>query len=145
VRPHLLFDLPASLSPCLLSSFLPSVIVTRLVPYLPYRTRTELDLRKVFRSLCPRPHLIIMLPRDFDVGHILRVLLSHTSHACSDPTPLSIALQEPRVLTKFLRYLQWHDFRSLAMTCNLAETFCNTQTSRCCAIRLCPWLPILPS
>ncbi len=33
------------------------------------------------------------------------------------PTPLSRALQEPRVLTHFLRYLQWHDFRSLAMTC----------------------------
>lgn len=33
------------------------------------------------------------------------------------PTPLSRALQEPRVLINFLRYLQWHDFRSLAVTC----------------------------
>ena len=86
--PLLLFDRPASLSPCLLSSFLPLVIVTPLVPYLLYQPRTEPDLRKVFRSLCPRAHLIIILLRDFDVGHILRVLLSHISHACSDPCPL---------------------------------------------------------
>jgi hypothetical protein len=84
--------IPTSLclsSPCpLLSSLRPFLrsVIAILAPYLPYRTRTELDLRKVFRSLCPRLHLIT-LPRGFDVGHTLHVFLFHISHACADSHP----------------------------------------------------------
>ncbi|KAH9002995.1 hypothetical protein EDB86DRAFT_103950 [Lactarius hatsudake] len=50
----------------------------------------------------------------------LRTSYAHSSHTsympAPAPAPLSRALQEPRILTHFLRYLQWHDFRSLAMT-----------------------------
>ena len=41
----------------------------------------------------------------------------------STPTHLSRALQEPRVLTNFLRYLQWYDFQSLGMTCTSCRNF----------------------
>ena len=48
---------------------------------------------------------------------------SHISHMPAPiPALLSRVLQEPRVLTKFLRYLQWHDFRSLAMTCTFSRS-----------------------
>lgn len=30
---------------------------------------------------------------------------------------LGSVLQEPRILARFLRYLRWHDFQSLAFTC----------------------------
>ena len=33
------------------------------------------------------------------------------------PGSLGNVLQEPRVLARFLRYVQWHDFQSLAITC----------------------------
>lgn len=31
---------------------------------------------------------------------------------------LGSVLQEPRILTRFLRYVPWHDFQSLALTCS---------------------------
>jgi hypothetical protein len=46
------------------------------------------------------------------------------------PDPLSKALHEPRVLTKFLRYLQWHDFWSLAMTCTSYRNLLHHPTLR---------------
>ena len=33
------------------------------------------------------------------------------------PGSLGSVLQEPRILVRFLRYVQWHDFQSLALTC----------------------------
>ena len=33
------------------------------------------------------------------------------------PRILRSVLQEPRILACFLRYVRWHDFRSLALTC----------------------------
>jgi hypothetical protein len=33
------------------------------------------------------------------------------------PGSLGSVLQEPRILTRFLRYVRWHDFQSLALTC----------------------------
>jgi hypothetical protein len=30
---------------------------------------------------------------------------------------LGSVLQEPRILARFLRYVRWHDFQSLALTC----------------------------
>lgn len=92
----ILTSLPCLSSPCLpssspgLRSFLRTVVAIFLAHYLPYRTRPELGLRKVFRSLCPRPRLIIMLPRGFAVGQgrILHVLLFHISHVCINSHPL---------------------------------------------------------
>ena len=34
----------------------------------------------------------------------------------STPISLVSVLQEPRILTTFLRYIRWHDFRSLALS-----------------------------
>jgi hypothetical protein len=33
------------------------------------------------------------------------------------PGSLGSVLQEPRILTSFLRYVRWRDFQSLALTC----------------------------
>jgi hypothetical protein len=33
------------------------------------------------------------------------------------PGSLGSVLQEPRILTRLLRYVRWHDFQSLALTC----------------------------
>ena len=42
---------------------------------------------------------------------------SRTSLAMAPSGSLGSVLQEPRILARFLRYLRWHDFQSLALTC----------------------------
>ena len=42
---------------------------------------------------------------------------SRTSLAMAPSGSLGSVLQEPRILTRILRYLRWHDFQSLALTC----------------------------
>lgn len=40
-----------------------------------------------------------------------------TSLAMAPSGSLGSVLQGPRILARFLRYLRWHDFQSLALTC----------------------------
>ncbi len=42
---------------------------------------------------------------------------SRPSSSVLRPRILRSVLQQPRILACFLRYVRWHDFRSLALTC----------------------------
>lgn len=110
-----------------------STIVLTVPVADPTRTRplSSISTSEIVGSSKPLPSLP---PQQNYVPSASKPSTSRASLAAPPPAmrlgSLGSVLQEPRILTRFLRYVRWHDFQSLALTCRTCSNVLRDQKLR---------------